>query len=168
MIEGIRAALDFPHDPERLRFVCFLTDGFIGNEQQILAAVHDKLGDSRIFSVGIGSSTNRFLLERLAKLGRGAVAYIGLNDSSADINLLDNNRHTLAAGMELTWHKTRWFAHPVTFSGAIQYHYLEAREFDLTRSPPSDPNNDEGPLNYETVEAKGDVLALSFGITTRF
>ena len=29
MIEGIKAALDFPHDPERLRFVCFLTDGYI-------------------------------------------------------------------------------------------------------------------------------------------
>src|SRR5204863_1082860 len=54
MIEGIKAALDFPHDPERLRFVCFLTDGYIGNETEILAEIHKRLGDSRIFSFGIG------------------------------------------------------------------------------------------------------------------
>ncbi len=36
MIEGVRAALAFPHDPGRLRFVVFLTDGYIGNEAQLL------------------------------------------------------------------------------------------------------------------------------------
>src|SRR5690606_33588753 len=62
MIEGIKAALDFPHDEERLRFVSFMTDGYIGNEAEILKAVHDKLGASRIFSFGVGSSPNRYLL----------------------------------------------------------------------------------------------------------
>jgi Ca-activated chloride channel family protein len=84
MIEGIKAALDFPHDPERLRVVSFMTDGYIGNEAQILAAVHNKLGASRIFSFGVGSSTNRYLLDRMAKIGKGAVAYVGLNDSAVD------------------------------------------------------------------------------------
>jgi Ca-activated chloride channel family protein len=32
MIEGIKAALDFPHDKNRLRIVSFMTDGYIGNE----------------------------------------------------------------------------------------------------------------------------------------
>ena len=83
MIEGIKAALDFPHDPERLRFVCFLTDGFIGNEAEILGAIHERLGPSRIFSFGIGSSVNRYLLDHMAKQGRGAVAYLGLKVSAA-------------------------------------------------------------------------------------
>ncbi len=39
MIEGIKTALDFAHDPDRLRFVVFLTDGYIGNEKQILGAI---------------------------------------------------------------------------------------------------------------------------------
>jgi Ca-activated chloride channel homolog len=85
MIEGIKAALDFPHDPERFRFVCFMTDGYIGNEAQILAETHNRLGDSRIFSFGVGKSVNRFLIDRLAKLGKGAVAYISLNDDATDI-----------------------------------------------------------------------------------
>jgi Ca-activated chloride channel family protein len=85
MIEGIKAALDFEHDPERFRFVSFMTDGKIGNEKQILAAVQAKLGDSRIFSFGVGSSPNRYLLDRMAKLGSGAVAYVGLDDSCGEI-----------------------------------------------------------------------------------
>lgn len=85
MIEGIRAALNFPHDPRRLRFVCFLTDGFIGNESDILAEVQRRIGDSRIFSFGVGSSPNRFLMDRMAKLGRGAVAYLSLNNSAAEV-----------------------------------------------------------------------------------
>jgi Ca-activated chloride channel homolog len=85
MIEGVKAALDFPHDDERLRFVCFMTDGYIGNEAQILGEVQKRLGDSRIFSFGVGTSVNRFLLDHMAKLGRGAVAYLNLNDSAADV-----------------------------------------------------------------------------------
>lgn len=85
MIEGIKAALDFPHDPERLRFVCFLTDGFIGNETQILGEVHQRLGASRIFSFGVGSSVNRYLLDHMAKAGRGTVAYLGSRDDGAKV-----------------------------------------------------------------------------------
>jgi Ca-activated chloride channel homolog len=85
MIEGIKAALDFPHDPGRLRFVCFLTDGYIGNEVEILGAVHDKVGPSRIFGFGIGSAVNRYLLDRMAWLGKGAVAYLGPKDDAACI-----------------------------------------------------------------------------------
>ncbi|MBN1421469.1 MAG: VWA domain-containing protein [Planctomycetes bacterium] len=82
MIEGIRAALDFPHDPQRLRIVSFLTDGYIGNEADILAAVKERVGSARIFSFGVGSSVNRYLLEGMARLGRGAVAFVGLDESA--------------------------------------------------------------------------------------
>ena len=85
MIEGIKAALDFPHDPQRLRFVCFLTDGYIGNETEILSEIHKRLGPSRIFSFGIGSAVNRYLIEQMGKAGRGAVAYLSLRDEAAQI-----------------------------------------------------------------------------------
>ncbi len=105
MIEGVKAALDFPHDPRRFRLVSFLTDGYIGNEAQILGAVHDKLGDSRIFSFGVGSSVNRYLLDRMAKLGKGAVAYVGLNDSSNDIvdRFYDCISHPALTDVEIDW-----------------------------------------------------------------
>ncbi|MDG1897291.1 MAG: VIT domain-containing protein [Fuerstiella sp.] len=85
MIEGIRAALDFPHDEGRFRLVSFMTDGYIGNEQQIMGTIHDKVRSSRIFSFGVGSSPNRFLMDRMAIIGRGAVAYLSLNDNATTI-----------------------------------------------------------------------------------
>jgi Mg-chelatase subunit ChlD len=85
MIEGLKAALDFPHDPRRLRFVCFLTDGYIGNEVEILAELQKRLGSSRVFSFGVGSAPNRYLLDSMARLGRGAVAYLGSRDDGARV-----------------------------------------------------------------------------------
>ncbi|HET6247686.1 MAG TPA: VIT domain-containing protein [Tepidisphaeraceae bacterium] len=82
LIKGVDASLDFPPDRDRLRFVCFMTDGFIGNEAEALGEIHNHLGASRLFSLGVGSSTNRFLLDGMAKMGRGAVAYLALNDDA--------------------------------------------------------------------------------------
>jgi Ca-activated chloride channel family protein len=105
MIEGIKAALEFPHDPDRLRFVCFLTDGYIGNEAEILAAIQARLGATRIFSFGIGSSVNRYLMEHMAKVGRGAVAYLGPNDSAARImdDFIERIRHPALTDLKLDW-----------------------------------------------------------------
>jgi Ca-activated chloride channel family protein len=82
MIRGIKAALDFPHDPRRLRLVTFATDGYIGNEADIFREIHQRIGDARIFSFGIGSSPNRHLLEGMARFGKGAVAFVGLDESA--------------------------------------------------------------------------------------
>ena len=105
MIEGIKAALDFPHDANRLRLVSFMTDGYIGNEVEILGAIHERLGESRIFSFGVGSSVNRYLLDRMAKLGKGAVAYVGLNDSSSEIidRFYDCISHPALTNVEIDW-----------------------------------------------------------------
>lgn len=105
MIEGIKAALDFDHDPDRFRLVSFMTDGYIGNEVEILAAVNQRLGASRIFSFGVGTSVNRYLLDRMAKLGKGAVAYIGLDDSAGQIVDLFYERisHPALADVEVDW-----------------------------------------------------------------
>lgn len=80
MIEGIKAALDFPHDPGRSRVVTFMTDGYIGNEAEIFAEIAARLGPTKIFSFGVGQSVNRHLIEGMARMGQGAVAYIGLDD----------------------------------------------------------------------------------------
>ncbi len=105
MIEGIKAALDFPHDPERLRVVAFLTDGYIGNEREILGEVRERLGESRIFSFGVGSSVNRYLLDRMAKLGRGVVAYVGLDESAGEVMdlLFERLSHPAMANLSVDW-----------------------------------------------------------------
>ena len=105
MIKGIKAALDFPHNPSRFRFVSFLTDGYIGNESDILAEVHRRLGAARIFSFGVGDSVNRYLLERMARVGNGAVAYLGLNDSAEDVMgaFFARVSHAALTDVEIDW-----------------------------------------------------------------
>lgn len=85
MINGIRQSLDFPHDPNRYRVVTFLTDGYIGNDREIIGEVSKRIGAARIFSFGVGSSVNRFLLERMASEGRGAASFLNLEDSASQI-----------------------------------------------------------------------------------
>ncbi|NJK32720.1 MAG: AgmX/PglI C-terminal domain-containing protein, partial [Deltaproteobacteria bacterium] len=80
MQAGIEAALDLPGDPKKMRIVLFLTDGYIGDEAEIFALVERKIGDARIFSLGVGSSPNRHLLDGLARTGRGAVTYAALGE----------------------------------------------------------------------------------------
>lgn len=105
MIEGVKAALDFEHDPERFRLVSFMTDGYIGNETDILKAVHERLGASRIFSFGVGSSVNRFLLDRMACLGKGAVAYFGLDEDAGEIidSFYERISHPALTDVTIDW-----------------------------------------------------------------
>ncbi|MEH2453188.1 VIT domain-containing protein [Nostoc sp.] len=72
MLSGIRTAINFPTPAGRLRSVVILSDGYIGNENEILAEVQQHLQPAnRLYSFGAGSSVNRFLLNRLAEIGRG-------------------------------------------------------------------------------------------------
>ena len=105
MLRGIKGALDLPNDDRLLRTVLFMTDGFIGNEEQILAAIHQRLGDSRLFSLGIGSSVNRFLLDRMAKVGRGEARYLRPDEDAqvAVQEFYERIRNPVFTDIELDW-----------------------------------------------------------------
>jgi Ca-activated chloride channel homolog len=80
ILGALKAALASPQvqgeAAERLRVVVFLTDGAVGNEEQVLRELRQSLGGTRVFAFGIGWAVNRFLLDKLASLGRGAVEYV--------------------------------------------------------------------------------------------
>ncbi len=82
MIKAIRAALDPSDSQQHIRVVCFMTDGYVGNEGEILAEIQ-KHPNARIFSFGIGSSVNRMLLDKMAEEGRGEVEYVALSDDGS-------------------------------------------------------------------------------------
>lgn len=60
----------------RLRQLVFVTDGAIGNEDALLRLLESKLGDSRLFTVGIGSAPNGYFMHRAAEAGRGEAVFI--------------------------------------------------------------------------------------------
>ncbi|MBA2397500.1 MAG: marine proteobacterial sortase target protein [Bradyrhizobium sp.] len=80
MVPAMRAALSDNSntgDANYVRQVVFLTDGAIGNEQQLFETISALRGRSRIFMVGIGSAPNTYLMARAAELGRGTFTHIG-------------------------------------------------------------------------------------------
>lgn len=63
-----------------LRQVIFMTDGAVGNEKQLFDFIQQRLGDSRLFTVGIGSAPNGYFMQRAASAGRGTFTYIGYGE----------------------------------------------------------------------------------------
>ena len=86
MLAPLKAALadTRPEETDRVRQIVFLTDGAIGNEDQIFAAIHDGLGRSRLFMVGIGSAPNGHLMRHAAEIGRGSYTAIHTADQVAE------------------------------------------------------------------------------------
>ncbi|MFN6537111.1 MAG: VIT domain-containing protein [Nostoc sp. EkiNYC01] len=86
MLSGIRTAINFPTPTGRLRSVVLLTDGYIGNENEILAEVQQHLQvGNRLYSFGAGSSVNRFLLNRIAEIGRGISRIIRHDEPTEEV-----------------------------------------------------------------------------------
>jgi Ca-activated chloride channel homolog len=79
MIAPLKASLvdDLASAKTHLRQVVFITDGSIGNEQEMFATLTSQRGRSRVFMVGIGSAPNSYLMTRAAELGRGTFTFIG-------------------------------------------------------------------------------------------
>lgn len=77
----IQGALDAVLDGSRfegfVRQVVFLTDGSVSNEDALFKNIQRKLGDSRLFTVGIGSAPNSFFMRRAADIGKGSFTFIG-------------------------------------------------------------------------------------------
>jgi len=63
-----------------LRHIILMTDGDLGNEEQIFAALRSDLGSARLYTVAVGSAPNLFLATKMAQFGRGTFTHI------ADIN----------------------------------------------------------------------------------
>ncbi len=82
MTSGIRTALAPPVPEDAVRLVVFLTDGYIGNDVEVVRLIESRRGDARFFSFGIGHGVNRYLLEEMARVGRGAARIVLPNEDA--------------------------------------------------------------------------------------
>ncbi|HJT11497.1 MAG TPA: marine proteobacterial sortase target protein [Dongiaceae bacterium] len=77
MRPALRLALDGETSPGRLKQVIFLTDAAVGNEAELFDDIARRLGDARLFTIGIGTAPNSYFMRKAAELGRGSFTYIG-------------------------------------------------------------------------------------------
>jgi Ca-activated chloride channel family protein len=85
MSSGIYQALAAPLPDGAVRTVVFLTDGYIGNEVEILKLVAAERHTARLYAFGVGTGVNRFLLESLARTGQGFARYLDPTDDSDEV-----------------------------------------------------------------------------------
>ncbi|AKE51139.1 marine proteobacterial sortase target protein [Kangiella geojedonensis] len=100
---AVQLALDKPQS-DRIRQIVFLTDGSIGNESQIFKLIENKLGNNRLFTVGIGSAPNSYFMTKAANFGRGTYTYIGnVNEVRTQLqDLFMKLRHPALTDLKLT------------------------------------------------------------------
>lgn len=104
MMTAIKAALEPTDAQDHIRVVCFMTDGEVGNEAEIIAEVQ-KHPKARVFSFGIGSSINRYLLDKIAEEGNGEAEYVSLEDdgSKAARKFYERVRTPLLTDISVDW-----------------------------------------------------------------
>ncbi|MCF6325398.1 MAG: marine proteobacterial sortase target protein [Gammaproteobacteria bacterium] len=74
---ALEASLASQRESALVRQVVFLTDGSVGNEAELFKLIKQKLGNSRLFTIGIGSAPNSHFMSKAAQFGRGTFTYIG-------------------------------------------------------------------------------------------
>jgi len=110
MLAGIRAALAGTPEPGRVRIVFFLTDGYIGNETEILRSIaEENEAEARIFSLGVGSSVNRYLLTSMARFGRGEAQIMRYDEQPVPYvtKFYERVRNPVLTNVRLDWGKLR-------------------------------------------------------------
>lgn len=85
MAEAVQRVTAMPADEHRLRIVTFMTDGYVGNDFEVLDLVQKSRGTSRCFPFGTGNSVNRHLIESMARLGGGEPEFVLLADTGEKV-----------------------------------------------------------------------------------
>jgi uncharacterized protein YegL len=104
MMKAITAALKPSDSQGHLRIACFMTDGQVDNETQILAEVQ-RYKNARVFAMGFGPSPNRYLLDKMSEYGRGEVDYISGGGDTSSIAQRFNARirNPLLTDISIDW-----------------------------------------------------------------
>ena len=80
MLPALRQALKGPQDSARVQQIILLTDGQVGNEEELFELLHHRAGTRRLFTIGIGATPNSHLMRKIAEFGRGTFTYVGKVD----------------------------------------------------------------------------------------
>ena len=77
MQPAIETVLASETPPGYLRQIIFMTDGSVANEEALFRLIEGRLGNARLFTVGIGSAPNGWFMRKAAEAGRGTFTMIG-------------------------------------------------------------------------------------------
>ena len=83
LLPALQQAMSLPHEPGISRSIVVVTDGYISGEGETFDYIRQNLGQTNVFSFGIGTSVNRYLVDGIAKAGMGE-PFVVTNESEAE------------------------------------------------------------------------------------
>ncbi|HEC43346.1 MAG TPA: VWA domain-containing protein [Bacteroides sp.] len=83
LMTALKTALSLQGTKDFARTFVIITDGYVSVERQAFDLIRSNLGEANFFAFGIGSSTNRYIIEGIAHCGMGE-PFIILNETEAE------------------------------------------------------------------------------------
>ena len=71
LLPALKRALSLPKTEGFSRNVIIATDGYVSVEEEAFDLIRNNLGNANMFTFGIGSSVNRYIIEGMARVGMG-------------------------------------------------------------------------------------------------
>jgi len=116
---ALKRAISIPRNENVSRSVIVVTDGFISAEKEALQLIRENLNNTNVFSFGIGSNVNRYLIEGVAHAGQGEPFVI--------------TRQEEAPGMAEKFHN--YIASPLLTNIAVSSDGFKAYDMEPARIP---------------------------------
>ena len=85
LLAALRKGFSLPRADTVSRSMIVVTDGYIGAESDVFEEIQHHLNRTNVFSFGIGSSVNRYLIEGMAKAGGGEAFVVTDRREAADV-----------------------------------------------------------------------------------
>lgn len=106
MLPALTRATSYPADgTARVAQIIFVTDGAVYEESALLQLLQQQLGDTRLFTVAIGSAPNTRFMRMAADIGRGLHRHIARLEDVAPVldDLLWRMSHPLLTDVVVHW-----------------------------------------------------------------
>ncbi|MBY0358940.1 MAG: VIT and VWA domain-containing protein [Candidatus Obscuribacterales bacterium] len=170
MAPAVEKVCAMPTDENRLRIVSFMTDGYVGNDFEILGLIRKYRSKTRWFPFGTGSSVNRFLIDGIAKEGGGEAEYVLLNSPGNVVGkkFYDRISSPVLTDVKLQCHGVEvkevfphdisdvWAERPLYFKG--RYTAPGAGTITLTGYAGGKPYKQELPVNFPAKQSANEVI----------
>jgi Ca-activated chloride channel family protein len=157
ILGALQQAMAINPDNERQRYLVFLTDGAVSAEDRVLKEIAAKRGNARFFSFGIGPSVNRYLLNKMAEIGRGTADFMGANDDIEGMmtRFQDKVSYPALLDVQVAWQGAEsWDAYPAVLPDVYAGEPLElttrlARQGKVTLNVSGKRNNQPVTMSVE-------------------
>ena len=85
LLAALRKGYAIPQTETVSRSMIIVTDGYIGAESDVFTEIQQHINHTNVFSFGIGSSVNRYLIEGMAKAGGGEAFVVTKRHKAAGV-----------------------------------------------------------------------------------